>query len=64
MKKAVFAIRTHKFSNSEKYLYDFAAKYFGKNNTFIACNNNAEDIKILAFVYCRRLYTPSFLWTQ
>ena len=46
MKKAVFAIRTHKFSDSEKYLYDYAAQYFGKTNTFIACNNNVEDIKI------------------
>ena len=46
MKKAVFAIRTHKFGHSEKYLYDYASKYFGKDNTFIACNNNAENIKI------------------
>ena len=46
MKKAVFAIRTHKFSDSEKYLYDYAAQYFGKTNTLIACNNDVEDIKI------------------
>lgn len=46
MKKAAFAIRTHKFSDNEKYLYDYVAKYFGKDNTFIACRNNSEDIKI------------------
>ena len=46
MDKTVFAIRTHTFGDREKYLYDYAVKYFGKSNTFIACNNEVEDIKI------------------
>ena len=54
MKKAVFAIRTHKFSDREKYLYDYAVNYFGKTNTFIACNNDVEDIKISARKASRR----------
>ena len=46
MKKTVFAIRTHQFGDREKSLYDYAVKYFGENNTLIACNNNSENIKI------------------
>ena len=42
IKKTAFAIRTHKFGKQEKELYEYATKYFGEANTFIACNNTSD----------------------
>lgn len=43
---SAFAIRTHTFLEKEKRLYEYAVKYFGASNTFIACNTTKNDIKI------------------
>lgn len=43
---SAFAIRTHKFSEQEKILYEYASKYFGESNTFIACNTSEKNIDI------------------
>ena len=43
---SAFAIRTHKFSEQEKVLYEYAVKYFGASNTFIACNITKNKVNI------------------
>jgi hypothetical protein len=43
---SAFAIRTHKFSEQEKVLYEYAVKYFGASNTFIACNTTKNNVNI------------------
>ena len=43
---SAFVIRTHKFTEREKLLYEYASKYFGESNTFIACNTSKKNIII------------------
>lgn len=43
---SAFAIRTHKFGEREKVLYEYASKYFGANNTYITCNTKNNNINI------------------
>ncbi len=44
--KNCFAIRTHLFGEREKNLYQFAEKYFGKENTYFILNVDEQKFKI------------------
>ncbi len=44
--KNCFAVRTHKFGEREKKFYQFAEKFFGKENTYLILNVDDDNLKI------------------